>query len=55
MTRADPERIYQAQGAGVFLRLVNAERLDRFGAKHYIARWERHAEAEGPARGSTGF
>ena len=45
--RGDPARIYQAQRAGVFMRLVNAERLDRFDAEHWIARWERHvAESE---------
>jgi hypothetical protein len=32
--RGDPERIYQAQRAGVFMRLVNAERLDQLDAEH---------------------
>jgi hypothetical protein len=31
--RGDPERIYKAQRAGMFMRLVSAERLDRFDAE----------------------
>lgn len=53
--RGDPERIYQAQRAGMFARLVTAERLDQLDADHWIARWEREAEAIGRLRGSTGF
>jgi predicted RNA-binding Zn ribbon-like protein len=53
--RGDPERIYQAQRAGIFMRLVSEARLDRFDAEHWIARWEREAEATGRERGSTGF
>jgi hypothetical protein len=53
--RGDPERIYQAQRAGVFMRLVNAERLDQLDAEHWISRWEREAEANGPAIGSQGY
>ena len=47
--RGDPERIYQSQRAGVFMRLVTAERLDQRDAGHWISRWEREAEANGPA------
>jgi hypothetical protein len=53
--RGDPERIYQAQRAGIFNRLVSAERLDRFDAEQWIGAWEREAEANGPARGSQGY
>ena len=53
--RRDPERIYQAQRAGLFIRLVLAERLDEFDAEHWLARWEREAEANGPAVGSQGY
>ena len=45
--RGDPERIYQAQRAGVVIRLVSAERLDRLDAEHWIARWEREVESTG--------
>ena len=53
----DPERIYQAQRAGIFRRLVDAERLSAFDAEHWISRWEREAEesANGPAVGSQGY
>lgn len=34
--RGDPEKIYQAQRAGIFMRLVTAERLDRLDAEHWI-------------------
>jgi hypothetical protein len=53
--RGDPEKIYQAQRSGIFRRLVDAERLDRLDAEHWIARWEREAEATGREGGSTGF
>jgi hypothetical protein len=53
--RGDPERIYQAQRAGIFRRLVDAERLDELDAEHWIARWERETEANGPGRGTTGY
>ena len=45
--RGDPERIYEAQRAGIFMRLVSYERLDGFDAEHWIARWEREAQATG--------
>jgi hypothetical protein len=38
--RGDPERIYQAQRAGIFMRLVSAERRDQLDAEHWISRWE---------------
>ena len=53
--RGDPERIYQAQRAGIFRRLVDAERLDKLDAEHWIARRERKAEDIGRPRGSTGY
>lgn len=53
--RGDPHRIYQAQRAGIFMRLVSAERLDQLDAEHWISRWEREAEANGPAVGSQGY
>jgi hypothetical protein len=52
--RGDPERIYQAQRAGIFQRLVEGERVNVLDAEHWIARWEREAEAAGRVRG-TGF
>lgn len=53
--RDDPERIYQAQRAGIFARLVGAEHVNELDAKHWIARWEREAEANGPAKGSQQY
>ncbi len=53
--RADPERIYRAQRAGIFMRLINGERLDHFDAEHWLARWDREAEANGRAVGSQGY
>lgn len=53
--RGDPEKIYQAQRAGVFMRLVSEKRLDELDAEHWITRWEREAEATGRQRGSTGY
>ena len=41
----DPERIYLAQRAGAFMRLVTAERLDQLDAEDWISRWEREAGA----------
>jgi hypothetical protein len=53
--RGDPEKIYQAQRYGVFMRLVNAERLDQLDAEHWLSRWEREAEANGPSAGAQGY
>ena len=50
MRRGDPERIYQAQRAGIFRRLVTGERLNELDAGHWISRWEREAEASGRTR-----
>jgi hypothetical protein len=50
MRRGDSERIYQAQRAGIFRRLVDAERLNELDAEHWISRWEREVEASGRAR-----
>lgn len=51
MKRGDPERIYQAQRAGVFRRLVDAERLSEQEAERLIAGWEHKASIEGLERG----
>lgn len=48
--RGDPERIYQAQRHGVFRRLVDEQRVYELDAEHWIARWEREAEAAGRGR-----
>lgn len=53
--RADPELIYQAQRVGLFRRLVDAERVTELEAEHWIARWEREAEAINRSRNSPGF
>jgi hypothetical protein len=53
--RGDPEKIYQAQRAGVFMRLVASEKLNQLDAEHWIARWERRADEIGRLRGSKGF
>ena len=53
--RGDPERIYQAQRAGIFARLVQSERVNELDAEHWISRWEREAEVNGPAVGSQGY
>jgi hypothetical protein len=45
MSPGDPERIYQAQRAGIFGRLTKNGRVDELDAEHWISRWERHAEA----------
>lgn len=53
--RGDPDRIYQAQRAGVFRRLVDEGRVNELDAEHWIARWERVAPELGHPRGSTGY
>ena len=53
--RGDPERIYQAQRAGIFQRLVTSERINELDAEHWISRWEREAEASGRARSTATF
>jgi hypothetical protein len=53
--RADSERIYRAQLAGTFKRLVMFERIDELDAEHWIARWKREAEATGRDRRSGAF
>lgn len=54
MRRGDPERIYQAQRAGIFARLTQNERVDEVDAEHWISAWEQEAEARGRAH-SQGF
>ena len=53
--RGDPAKIYAVRRAGIFVRLVSYAKLDRLDAEHWIARWEREAEATGRERGSTGY
>ena len=53
--RGDPDRTYQAQRAGVLARLTQNERVEELDAEHWIARWEREAEATGRARGSSRY
>jgi hypothetical protein len=53
--RGAPERIYQAQRAGILGRLTQWEHVDELDAEHWISRWERHAEAEGLSRTAVGF
>jgi hypothetical protein len=53
--RGDPGRIYQAQRAGVLMRLTRSERVSELEAEHLIARWEREAEATDRKRGSPGY
>jgi hypothetical protein len=55
MRRGDPERIYQAQRAGIFARLTQSERVSELDAEHWISRWEREAESGGLARNAVGF
>ena len=52
--RGNLERIYRAQCAGICNRLRDAERLDELDAEHWLSRWEREADANGPAVGSQG-
>jgi hypothetical protein len=53
MRRDDPERIYQAQRAGIFARLTQGERVSQLEAEEWISRWVSHAEAEGIAHGNA--
>jgi hypothetical protein len=55
MRRGDPERIYQAQRAGIFGRLTQSERVNALQAEDWISRWETHAEAERVSRTTVGF
>jgi hypothetical protein len=55
MRRGDPERIYQAQRAGIFTRLTQQERLGEIAAEDWIKRWVDHAEADGLSRSTVGF
>ncbi len=47
MRRGDPDRIYQAQRAGIFARLTQGERLSQLEAEEWISRWESHTKTEG--------
>jgi hypothetical protein len=55
MRRGDPERIYQAQRAGVFARLTQNERVHELDAEHWISAWERHADGQGIERRGHSF
>ena len=53
--RSNPENVYQAHRVGTFARLTQNEHVDELEAEHLIARWERHAEAEGLSSTAVGF
>ncbi len=53
--RGGPDRIYQAQRAGIFARLTQQERVNEPEAERLISAWEGHAEAEGLSRATVGF
>ncbi len=53
--RGNPEKIYHAQRAGMFTRLVSGARLDKDVAEDWIARWEREAKDIGWPRTSSRF
>jgi len=55
MRKPDPERIYLARRAATFHRLVDEQRLDELDAEHWIAGWEREADARGQGRHSEAF
>jgi hypothetical protein len=50
MRRADPERIYQGQRAGILRRLVDGERVPQAKAERWLEEWEREAETTGRDR-----
>lgn len=50
--RGDPAKIYAAQRAGTFQRLVTKERLTERRAEALIASWELHAELTVVPRGT---
>lgn len=51
-SRGDPERIYQAQRAGILRRLVDDERVPEAKANALIAAWERATAITGAERES---
>lgn len=53
--RPDPERIYIARRAATFRRLVDVDHVDEPDAEHWIARWEREAQAQELERLSAEF
>jgi hypothetical protein len=55
MRKTDPEKLYQAQRAANFRRLVLQDRLDELDAEHWIAAWEREAGARGLDRDGAAF
>jgi hypothetical protein len=48
--RGDPDAVYRAQRAGIFRRLVDAERVNELDAEHWTSRREREADSAGRAR-----
>jgi hypothetical protein len=55
MRKPDPERIYLARRSATFRRIVYEEHLDELDAEHWIAGWEREADAHGIDRHSEAF
>jgi hypothetical protein len=55
MRKPDPERIYQARRAATFRRLVDEHRLGELDAEHWMARWEREADARALDRRTDAF
>jgi hypothetical protein len=53
--RGDPERTYQAQRAGIFVRLTQQGRVTGRDAEQWISRWEHEAEGRGLSRRVVGF
>jgi hypothetical protein len=53
--RGDPERIYQAQRAGILARLTQQERVNPQAAERWVVAWEGHAEEIGLYRAVVGF
>lgn len=55
MGRGDPERIYQAQRAGIFARLTQQAPVNGREAEQWISRCEREAEGRALPRSVVGF
>jgi len=55
MRKPDPERIYLARRSATCRRIVDEDRLDELDAEHWIAAWERNADARGIDRHTDAF
>ena len=55
MKKPDPERIYQARRSAVCRRMVDEDHLDELDAEHWIAGWERDADARGIDRHTEAY